>query len=194
MFNIPNEIKSNHFSKGKYFVTQIDSNTIRSLENFILENRTGDKPKKDFTIVINSSGGSPCWILDFASFIRTLSPEVKITGVTFGECGSAALALLQCCHYRIAVNYTGFFIHNVNESFKVNCQNPNFLKIKTKLIESKKLEEELIKLQTTRSGLSREQWDALARAGEEVSGCIVHTGEAKSLGLIDEIVDSYPIF
>lgn len=191
---IPSELKDKLFSEGKFYVTEINEATIRSLEDWILSNRAGDHPKTEFTIVINSSGGSPHWIVYFASFVRTLSPEVKLTGVTFGECGSAALALLQCCHKRIAVKYSCFFIHNIQKTIKFSCQDVKLEDIAKRIERAKKLEKELVKLQSQRAGMTVSAWRALAKEGNSNIDNEIHTDEAKKLGLIDMVVDDYPIF
>ena len=190
---IPRELRDRLFSEGKFYVTEINEETIRSLEDWILSNRIGKSPKTEFTIVINSSGGLPEWIVYFASFVRTLSPNVRLTGVTFGECGSSALALLQCCHKRIAVKHSCFFIHNMHKTIRVNCQDVKWNDLAKKIERSKKLEKELVKLQSKRAGMTVSAWRTLAREGESIVSEI-HANEAKKLGLIDAVVDEYPIF
>lgn len=191
---VPAEIRHKLWAQGKFLVSKIDSQTIESIENWILSNRTGDDPRTEFTLIINSSGGSPGLILYFASFMRTLSPEVKITGVAYGECGSAALALLQLCSERVAVKHCGFFIHHINETFKVSCQSVNWTDLRKKIECDKKIEAELVHIQTTRSGISVQKWKSLAQFGENAAGSAIIADEAKQLGLIDRVVDSYPIF
>ena len=193
-FYVPDELRDEFIRDGKFFITKIDGESIHSLQSWIVKSRRGDNSRIKFTIVINSSGGSPGLILYFSSFMKTLSPEVEITGVTFGECGSAALALLQCCHVRIAVKDTGFFIHHVNGTVTLSCHDSTSLRIKREIEQSVKLEAELVKLQTKRSGISIPKWKSLADAGETSPGQAIFTSEAKKLGLIDKVIDSYPLF
>ena len=177
--------------KGIYLVVNVDSETINALISWIVSNRP---EKQEFTILINSPGGTPALVLYFASFLATLAPEVKIKGVTFGECGSAALALLQCCHERVAVRDCGFFVHHINTEFVVNCQKKDRKFLERVLAESRLLEEELVRLQSKRTGMSRRAWMKLADEGEEIRGRAILSSRALTLGLVDKIIEEYPIF
>ncbi|MES2213956.1 MAG: ATP-dependent Clp protease proteolytic subunit [Patescibacteria group bacterium] len=178
-------------AKGKYLITSIDGETINALVSWIVNNRPA---KTEFTILINSSGGAAGLVLYFASFVATLAPEVKIVGVAFGECGSAALALLQCCHERIGVRDCGFFVHHISLEFAVNCQKRDRKYLERSLAESRGVEEELVRLQCKRAGMSRRAWMKLADEGEEMKGRAILTPRALALGLIDKIVATYPVF
>jgi ATP-dependent protease ClpP protease subunit len=191
---IPDETRERLFREGTFLVSKIDTNTIESIEKWILNNRRTAQQQSEFTLVINSSGGSPGLVLYFASFLRTLSADVRLKGVAFGECGSAALALLQCCHERVAVKNCGFFIHNINNTTKFSCQDVDWSKLKNHADNSKKLEAELVRLQAKRCGMPVKKWRSLARKGEENPGTAIFTGEAKKIGLIDSVVEAYPLF
>lgn len=177
--------------RGQYLVTKVDADTIKEIISWIINNRP---KKKEFMLLINSSGGSPGLVLYFASFLATLKQEVKITGVVFGECGSAALALLQCCHVRIAVQHTGFFIHHINGEISYNCQAFDLAKIQARIQNSKNIEKELVTLQCHRTKLSPKKWMKLADEGERVAGRVFTTTEALRLNLIDEVVKTHPLF
>lgn len=191
---IPAETHQKLIEEGKYIVSEIDMETIRSIENWILHNRLGQNQSTEFTLLINSSGGSPGLVLYFSSFTKTLADNVKIIGVTFGECGSAALALLQCCHERVAVKHSAFFIHNIRQTFTVGCQEVNYSAIRQKIENSKNTEDELVRLQSDRCGMSVRKWKSLAKRGQASPGSAILTDEAKKLGLIDSVIDQYPIF
>ncbi len=191
---VPDELRARLLSKDKFLVSTVDVSTINAIEEWILRNRVGENQKTKFTLVINSSGGSPGLVVYFASFLRTLSEEVKIKGVAFGECGSAALALLQCCDERVGVKHCGFFIHNINHTLKLSCQTYSLQTVGERLEASKRLEDELTALQSKRCGMSKQKWKKLAKNGEENHGLIILSDEAKKLGLVDKIIDKYPIF
>ncbi len=190
-FVVPQKTVEGLFAKGKFLITDVTFETIQSLVSWIVENRPA---KKEFTILINSSGGSPKSVLYLASVLGTLSVEVKLRGVAFGECGSAALALLQCCHERIAVKHCGFFIHHIETTLEVNCQDHGLRQAKASLEHSRSLEDDLVRLQCKRSGMSRAAWMKLADRGAGLPGRAILPREAHALGLVDKIVEQYPIF
>ncbi len=191
---VPAELKAKLFSEGKFLVSKIDAETIESIQEWILRNRLQDDPKTEFTLVINSSGGDPGLVTYFASFLRTLSDEVKLKGVAYGECGSAALALLQCCHERIAVKHCGFFIHHISDTLTISCHNLDMAKVRHVVETSKKLEDELVELQAERCGMSKQRWKTLADKGEKTPGSAILPKEAEQLGMIDKIIEKYPLF
>jgi ATP-dependent protease ClpP protease subunit len=191
---VPDELRIKLIEEGKFLVSNIDFDTIRSIERWILRNRIGPEPKFTFTLVINSSGGSPKMVLDFASFLATLSKDVRIEGVTFGECGSAALALLQCCHKRTSVKHCGFFIHNIETKITISCQETSLSDVQRQIEVSRKMEEELVNLQCKRSGITKQKWRKLAAEGQTSPGSVIIAGEAKKLGLVDQVINHYPLF
>ena len=191
VFQVTSTKRMELLNKGEFLVTEINFEVINAIISWVLNNRPA---KKRFALLINSSGGSPSAVIYFASFLATLDAGVRIKGVTFGECGSAALALLQCCHERIAVKHSGFFIHHLNFKLDVSCHGYNLEKIELELKHSQKTEEELVQLQCKRCGISRDEWMALADHGEQVGGRALFPEEALALNLIDKIVERHVAF
>ncbi len=189
--DVSENVRERLFSKGIFLITDVSFQTIGQLTSWILNNRP---KKKEFTILINSSGGSPEAVVRFASFLCTLEEEVRITGVAFDICGSAALALLQCCHNRIAVKHCAFFIHHIQTRVKLNCQEPDMEKVKLELASSRMVEDELIEIQCKKSGMTRRQWIKLADHGEQDADTPILTKKALELGLVDKIVKKFPAF
>lgn len=62
------------------------------------------------------------------------------------------------------------------------------------LKQSQETEEELIRLQCKRSGMSRDEWMNLADQGEQIGGRAMFPEKALSLNLIDKIVERYAAF
>lgn len=176
---------------GQFLVTNVDDETLGQLAKWIIDSRP---TKKEFAIVICSSGGSPTIVVNFASFVGTLGKEVKLTGVAFGECGSAALALLQCCHDRIAVKHCGFFIHHLHSNFNTSPHKVSLNRLKEEIADSLNLEQEIVRMQCTRTGMSVAAWNRLADRGETIKGRAIYPADARKLGLIDKIVDQYTVF
>lgn len=190
-FYISEPLRAKLYQRGIFLVTKVDYETMNALTSFIVNNR----PKqKKFTILINSPGGDPVQILSFASFVRTLSKDVELLGVAFNECGSSALALLQCCHHRIAVDYCSFFIHRMQQKPSINCHKPDMDQLAHDIEETRRLEEVLIRLQCERSGMSVENWCKLADSREAGVDNHIFASDALRLGLVDEVVDSFPVF
>jgi ATP-dependent protease ClpP protease subunit len=174
--------------KGIYTLLNVNHEEVNLIGKWIAKSRP---ERKEFTLLIDSCGGSPSAALSFASYIGILEKDVVIKGVTVNECGSAAMAILQCCHERIAVKNTAFFIHHIVTSFSMSCYNPDFDEIERQFDESRRLEEELIKIQIQRSNMDREKWMELADRGSKHSSTPIFTHEALSLNLVDKIVDSF---
>lgn len=190
-FPISKEVREKLISDGYFIVTEVNFEVVRNLIIWILSNRPS---KKEFTIVINSSGGDPVSVVYLASFLRSLKKEVELHGIAFGECGSAALAMLQLCQKRSAVLNTGFFIHHMQKTIKMNCQETDLAVVEKKLADSRQTERELVEIQCIRTGLSTKKWNDLADLGEEFPGRAIMTQEAKELGLIDEVLKQFDLF
>ena len=189
-FHIPKSKRVELLAQGKYFITEVAHEIIDDITSWVMSNPT----QTEFTLLINSSGGSAAAAARFAAFVSTLRKEVHVTGITFDTCGSAALALLQCCHTRITLEYCGFFIHHINPNIQINCQNYNLRLIEAELQESRKLEEALVRLQSKRCGMTQKKWNALADKGELIPSRAIYSREALQLGLVDKIIDRYEIF
>ena len=190
-FPITKKVREKLISDGYFVVTEVNFEVVKSLISWILNNRPD---KKEFTIVINSPGGDPAAVVYLASFFRFLKKEVKLHGIAFGECGSAALAMLQLCHKRSAALNTGFFIHHLQRTIKMSCQETDLSVVKKKLADAKQTEHELVKIQRARTGLSAKKWERLADRGEEFSGRAIMAKEAKELGLIDAVLRQFDLF
>jgi ATP-dependent protease ClpP protease subunit len=190
-FRVSSETLRRLVSDGKFLILDVNFDVVYALIDWILENRP---EKTSFIVPINSSGGMPSAVVYFASFLRTLPEDVKFSGVAFGQCGSAALALLQCFQERIAVESCGFFIHNLQTKIRVDCRNPDKQAIDAEIEQSRVIEDELVRLQCKRTGITKEKWRELAEAGERLEGRAILASQAFALGLVDKVVERYPIF
>ncbi len=104
---IPANKKIELANKGMFLITEVTYETIERLCSDILE-YTSEKNDVEATLLINSSGGDPGGTICFKDFRNTLRKDIKINGIAFSECGSAAFALLQCCDKRQALRNCGF--------------------------------------------------------------------------------------
>ncbi len=183
------KVKSNLLAKGIFFIDKITSDNIDAIQRWIVMEKS---KRKVFTILIDSTGGEVNPVLRFASTIPLLNNSIAINGVTFGHCGSAALALLQCCHKRSAVKHTAFFIHHLSSSFGYSIYGKTKERFESEIESIQRTEDEITMLQCKRTGISREKWCELADKGELARNMFIYPDEALRLNLIDEIIDSYP--
>jgi ATP-dependent protease ClpP protease subunit len=191
MTEISKKARERLMKDGKFLITKVNFETIEELAAWIVESRP---ERKEFTVVISSPGGSPAAAHSFASFVRTLGKDVKLTGVAFSECGSAALALLQCLHVRIAVEQCGFFIHRLHAEMDASPHSTSTRQYKEEVENSRRLEREMVRLQCARSGMSVAAWNKLADLGQRVKSRPLFPAEALKLGLVDKVVQEYPLF
>lgn len=182
-------------SEGKFFLERINPEQIEGLMKW-LDNEVG-QGRREFTILISSAGGSPSWAIHFASFLRMLPPDVRLHGIALGECGSAALAVLQFCHKRSALRHTAFYPHHVHTTLEINCQRPMaeiIEYVEREVKQARMLEQELVSVQSARMGITTEQWMQIADLGEKLeTGIRYLTDDALRLGMIDEVVEHYPL-
>jgi ATP-dependent protease ClpP protease subunit len=181
--------------RGKFPVSEVTHDLVESLFSWIVGNLAIGKTA--FTLIISSPGGAGIAAIRFATLLRTLPESVHITGVAVDECGSAALALLQCCHERIGVRGTGFFPHHVQCKLSINCQLPMpeiIEMVEREIATARMYELELAQLQAKRMGISVADWMRIAEHGEKTSGAKYLTDDALRLGMIDKVVDHYQIF
>jgi ATP-dependent protease ClpP protease subunit len=191
---ISNEKKQEIGLQGKFLLSVVDKPTITELMEWM--GRNVSKGKREFTLLISSAGGSPSWACFFASFLRSLPEDVKLHGITFGECGSAALAILQFCHKRTAVRHTAFFPHHVQQTLQINCQLPMeeiFAYVEHEIMQSRMIERELSLIQSARMGITLDDFFQIADRGEKLSGVKYFTDEALKIGMIDEVIERYPL-
>ena len=187
--NVEEKTRERLYTKGVYAITKVTMEEIDELIKWIASNRP---QKNKFTILINSSGGSPLAVIRFASFVNALEDGVMVKGVALETCGSAALALLQCCHRRFAVRPCAFFIHHVHTTVTINCQKPDMKKIELEIASGKMLEDELVHIQSTKTGITRQEWMKLADHGEYDANTPISTDRARKLGLIDKVINRFP--
>jgi ATP-dependent protease ClpP protease subunit len=147
----------------------------------------------DFTLAINSSGGNAAAVLCFRDMCNTIATPHTLTGVTFSECGSAALALLQCCTTRISLKQCGFFIHHLQMTRTTAVDGTENAYFTHTLENERKISEAIVSLQCARTGISKREWRTLANQGEKY-GAVIFPSHAKKLGLIDKVVEKYSIF
>jgi ATP-dependent protease ClpP protease subunit len=182
-------------NQGKFPISEVTHDVVESIFSWIIDNLT--RGKTEFTLVINSEGGQPAAAGRFACLLRTLPATVKLTGVAIDTCGSAALALLQCCHERIAVRNTGFFPHHVQCKLTINCHlemSEIIEMVAREIAQARMVEHEMVELQSKRMGISPKEWMALAEHGEKTSGVKYYTNDALRIGMIDKVVDHYQLF
>ena len=120
------------------------------------------------------------------------SRKIHLRGVAIGECGSAALALLQCCDVRYAVAGCAFFIHNMTSTYTYTDGDHDLEKFMARVKTTEDLHNELIRMQCQRSNIKEETWRELANLGSKINHPIM-ADEALELGLIDRIIPRYPI-
>lgn len=188
---VPPAMRERAFQDGKFIVREVDFDTIGKLCTWILGNRPH---KSEFTIVIDSDGGSAGAVAHMIPFLKMFGADFKLTGVAYGECGSAALALLQCCHERVAVDGTAFFIHHITATLKACAYGDDLTQVEKRLNSNRELEELLVKMQSARCAMTRTEWMKLADEGQKTAGSGIMTKRAKKLRLIDKIIDSYPLY
>jgi hypothetical protein len=181
--------------QGKFFLDVITSKTMMALIEWMSYGVIHGK--REFTLLISSSGGSPSWVIHFAGILRAMPSDVRLHGVAIGECGSAALAVLQLCHTRSAVRHTAFYPHHVQCTLEINCQQSMaeiVAYVEREVAQSRMVEQEVVLIQSTRMGITVEEWMQIAEYGEQLDGGIKYlTDDALRLGMIDEVLDWYPL-
>jgi ATP-dependent protease ClpP protease subunit len=182
-------------NQGKFFLEVIDQESMTTLMKWMGDNIT--RGKREFTLLISSSGGSATWAIQFASFLRMVPGDVRLHGIAIGECGSAALAVLQFCHRRTALRHTAFFPHHVQCTLKINCQQSMeeiMASVEREVAQSRLIERELVLIQSKRIGITADEWMQIAEYGEQLKGGIKYlTDDALRLGMIDEVIERYPL-
>lgn len=187
---IPNHLREDLIKRGIFLVTnEVNFGVTHDILSWVANNRP---KRKVFTLVIYSSGGSPSSVLEFYALKNAWSKQIRLRGVAIGECGSAALALLQCCDVRYAVAGCSFFVHNMSSKYEYTDGDHDPDKFMAEVKSVKDLHDQLIKIQCQRIGISENEWRELADLGSKIHRPIM-TDKALRLGLIDRIIRKYPL-
>lgn len=151
-----------------------------------------DDETEEITLLISSPGGSVDGATCFADF-ASLFERIRLHGVAVGECGSSAFAILQCCHMRTALRNCIFAVHYMHFNAHLvfdGTQREQAIKAAEVGTKTQKLLDDLI---CHRSGIKRSEWRRLIREGEKF-GVNRTADEMLKLGLVDKVVDTYPLF
>lgn len=178
--------------EGTFVITKVNHETITSLTNWMMKGVC--EGRSNFTLLINSPGGSAGIVTYFSAMLKTFPGDTHLTGVAVGECGSAAFALFQCCHTRLAVRNTAFFLHRVRYDLKIDLLNTTPKILNTELESLKTVEDEVVAIQCKRIGITTDAWYEIANIGEKIGGASFFADKALELGMVDEVIDQYNIF
>jgi len=85
-----------------------------------------------------------------------------------------------------------FFIHHIHTTITLNCQNPDMKKIELDIASSRMLEDELVRIQSAKTGITKRQWMRLADHGEYDTDTPISVDKAHKLGLIDKVINRFP--
>lgn len=147
-----------------------------------------------FTLLIVSSGGDPNAVVWFSAFLRTLPGRILLQGAALGECGSAAFALLQLCHWRAGVRGTGFFVHRARLETSVGVHEKADLSALIRKLEgTERTEQMLVNLQCRRIGCTPEQWYHWAMESEQIKSRVILVDEARERNFIDRVITHLPL-
>jgi ATP-dependent protease ClpP protease subunit len=150
----------------------------------------------DIKLLINSSGGNVT-MMNLVFDVIKLS-KARVVGIVNGACDSAAVTLLQACHVRLATRGSSFFMHFVSHDgdffFKSNTPTSKInRKLKTRIESSKKVQRYSENILCQRTGLTRIEIRRYMIDGEE-NGARLDAEEAKAIGLVDNVIDSFELF
>lgn len=190
--NLTPKQRNSLMDRGIFPVTgEVSLSITRELFSWIVSNRP---MKKKFTILINSSGGKPAGVHEFHAVTNTLGRDVRLRGIAFGECGSAAFGLLQCCDIRFAVDGCAFFIHNMTTSPRIDCRQYNPETVTALVEQTRRDEDELIALQCRRIGMERKTWNEIAMGGSGELLRPIYCAQARKLNFVDRVIPRFPVF
>lgn len=178
-------------ARGVFVITNITHEVIEQLGNALI-GQAAKNPTGTLDMVIASDGGSATAVMVLHDILRTLPSTFTIRGIACGECGSAALALLQLCTTRCSLPNCGFFIHHLQYELPLIMDGTEEIQAMQAISTGKKIQANMIALQCKRTGITPRVWKKLANEGQNYHTW--HTAnEAKELNLIDEIIASYPL-
>lgn len=145
----------------------------------------------EITLLISSMGGSVDAAMCFSDFVALLG-SVKIRAIAVGECESAALLILQCCHSRLSMRNCSFLIHHIHTLMPTTYDGSEKEQVQAFLRDGRQTNRKLVALVSRRSGITRPVWRRLADEGERYG--IKRTPEEMCrLGLLDDIIDTLDI-
>jgi ATP-dependent protease ClpP protease subunit len=141
-------------------------------------------------LLIHSAGGDTEVAFQLFDFIKLL--QAPILGIVNGKCASAALIVLQACVKRIATEHSRFLWHSgtITAQFQLTEQWKSQL---DSWVEwQQHIKETAEKILTSRTGKPLEMIKQLQKQGDACRSYL-YAPQAKELGLIDEVIDSYSL-
>ena len=115
------------------------------------------------------------------------------TGIVIGRCHSAALIVLAGCKKKCSLPHGSFLFHNTKSSMLLHGDSGTDAEeeLRAYLEDHRLMVEQKKKIHMSGFNMSEEVWNNLNRRGEHF-GILVFAEEAKSLGIITEIVTTIP--
>ncbi len=148
--------------------------------------------KEEIKLLIDSDGGMVQAAMSIYDLVKLSAAPV--TGLVVGDCKSMAIILLQACTTRLATPHSNFYIHELNwKSGTIILDKDAKDMLKAKMKELKLIRNKIINILTGRPRLTPTMVDQLMSEGEN-KGTYLLAERALKLGLIDKIVESYPLF
>jgi ATP-dependent protease ClpP protease subunit len=151
-----------------------------------------DDGTEELTVLFSSTGGDVAGATCFSDF-ASLFKRVRIHGVAMGECGSAAFAMLQCCHRRIALRNCVFFVHYMHAGVHIVFDGTEKEQAIKAAEDGTQMQQLLEDMMCRHSGIKRSEWRKLIRDGEKF-GMKQTADDMLKSGLLDEVIDEYPLF
>ena len=147
---------------------------------------------ENINLLINTNGGEVKSSFSIYDLIKL--SHAPVTGLVIGDCKSMGVIILQACNVRLATEHSIFYIHELNwggNKFILDDDAERLMK--EKIEELKRTREKIINVLTGRPKLTREKALSLMNKGENNNTHLL-ADQALELGLIDKIVEKYPLF
>lgn len=142
--------------------------------------------------VFNSEGGLVQPALDMYDAMQLFDGRVPMIGVVVGRCSSSATFILLGCSQRLALPHSRFLLHHIETTFKYCPENLNVMgQFQKSLEDAKKLTNQLIAVYSDRCGCSKPAARKWLENGRRYDH-LLDSDEAKEIGLITEVVKTYP--
>lgn len=143
-------------------------------------------------LLIDSDGGAVQSALTIYDLIKL--SKAPVTGLVFGDCKSMAIILLQACKVRLATTHSNFYLHELNWKSGIMILNKDSkTNIRKKLRELKRFRKKILDILKSRSKLSIEEIEKFMSDGENYETHLL-SDEIFKMGLIDKVVEEYPLF